>query len=98
MMGGQNFRSPGIPQLPGMRTGFPEQPYVSALFETCVVVTIHELLFSEQIENDGVPGIPMPGVPGIPGSGVPPTNIVGTVDISVSLRYYLWFFIKNMYI
>jgi hypothetical protein len=47
MMGGQNFRSPGIPQLPGMRTGFPEQPYVSDVFKTCVVVAIHGLLFSE---------------------------------------------------
>jgi len=47
MMGGQNFRSPSIPQLPGIRTGFPEQPYVSALFETCVVVAIDELLFFE---------------------------------------------------
>jgi hypothetical protein len=45
----------------------------------------------------GVPGIPGPGVPGIPMPGVPSNNIVGTVDVSVSLRHYLWFFIKNMH-
>ncbi len=44
MIGGQNFRSPNILQLPGIRTVLPEVPYVSDLFDMYDVVSIHELI------------------------------------------------------
>jgi hypothetical protein len=44
VIGGQNFRSPNILQLPGIRTVLPEVPYVSDLFDMYDVVSIHELI------------------------------------------------------
>jgi hypothetical protein len=44
VIGGQNFRSVGIPPQPIYRIGTqPQQPIVSSLFDNFIVATIDEL-------------------------------------------------------
>ncbi len=44
MIGGQNFRSVGIPPQPIYQIGTqPQQPIVSSLFDRFIVMTINEL-------------------------------------------------------
>jgi hypothetical protein len=44
-VGDQYYVSPNIPQLPFIRTGVQQQPYVSHLFNVCDMVKTHEWLF-----------------------------------------------------
>jgi hypothetical protein len=70
-MGGQNFRSPGIPQLPYF-PGTQQQSLYGSPFGPS--------------QPQPMP-IPMPMM-----GNAPTSNIVGTVDVSVSLIFMLFSF------